>query len=163
MYRRRTARVLVVDAVDRVLLLRYEVRASRTEPDHDVWMTPGGGVHRWESLRKAAARELREEVGLVVAPAALGTPVAYGEGSADLGWAKGRFRDDYFVHRVDTHTVDIAEMEARELTSYAGHRWWRAGELRTTTDSVVPWGLADLLDAVAAGRSERPVRLPWHL
>jgi 8-oxo-dGTP pyrophosphatase MutT (NUDIX family) len=149
-----------VDAADRVLMLRYRLR-----PDDDarwVWMTPGGGVRWWESLRKAAAREVREEVGLVVNPAALGTPVAHAEGFADLGWAKGRFRDDYFLCRVDAYEVDVAAMESLELSHYAGHTWWNVAELRATADNVVPWGLADLLEAIVTGGPAGPIRLPWH-
>jgi len=158
-YRRRTARVLVLDVDDRVLLLCYQF-----SPERRVWLAPGGGVKWWESLRKAAARELREEVGLVVDPAGLGLPVAHAEGYADLGWAKGQFRDDYFAHRVASHEVNTAAMESLERSTYAGHRWWSVDELQATTDDIVPWGLAGLLATLIEGAGEqgRRVRLPWH-
>src|SRR6185369_14816502 len=101
-YARRSARVLLLDGAGRVLLLRY-----RHDPDDPTrgycWMTPGGGVRFGETLRRAASRELHEEVGLAVKASDLGAPVAYTAGYAYLGFAKGRFRDDFFVHRVDRH------------------------------------------------------------
>src|SRR4051812_24176660 len=86
-YVRRAARVLLLDAADRVLLLRFVTNG----PDGSAggWLTPGGGVADDESLPQAAARELLEEVGLVVDPDRLGRPVAVTAGYADLGWASG--------------------------------------------------------------------------
>jgi 8-oxo-dGTP diphosphatase len=46
-----------------ILLLRSSYRRG--------WSLPGGGIARGESARDAAARELREEVGLAVAAASL--------------------------------------------------------------------------------------------
>ena len=67
---RPTARLLVLDPADRVLLF------SATDPRGQVWFTPGGGVHRGESLEAAAVRELAEETGHVRAEADIGPLVA---------------------------------------------------------------------------------------
>ncbi|HWB34731.1 MAG TPA: NUDIX domain-containing protein, partial [Rugosimonospora sp.] len=95
-YRRRSARVLLVDRDDKILL--FANVDPVLAPAGHVWITPGGGVERRESLPVAASRELREETGLHVAPEVLGAPVAYASGYADLSWARGVFRDDYFFH-----------------------------------------------------------------
>lgn len=161
-YRRRAARVLVIDGSGRVLLLRCWTDPAKPELGH-LWYTPGGGVDEGESLAQAAARELREEIGLVVDPADLGDPVAHTSGFADLGWAVGTFRDDFFHHRVDGHDVDTSGMEAHERTGHTGHRWWSPEELAVTTDTVRPFELAALLTALAADpRPRQPHRLPWH-
>ena len=156
---RRSARLLLVDRADRLLLLSFHL-----DPQGIAWCTPGGGVHDGESLRAAAAREIHEEVGLVVDPDALGDPVADTGGYADLGWTAGTFRDDYFFHRVDAHEVDTSRMEevggrhARRLPLVD-----RQAELTTTTETVWPLGLAGLLADLLAGRQAgRPVTLPWH-
>jgi 8-oxo-dGTP pyrophosphatase MutT (NUDIX family) len=161
-YRRRSARVLLLDGADRLLLFRFHF--NRGEPDSGRrWLTPGGGVDEQESLPQAAVRELREETGLVVGPEELGPLVATTSGYADLGWAAGVFRDDFFVHRVSAHKVDVSGLEAREQTQITGHRWWTAEELSSTTEIVHPFGLAALMADLLAGRiPEEPVRLPWH-
>ena len=57
------AQVLAVDSADRVLLQR-----SR---DSGLWELPAGAAEPGDSFRSAAARELLEETGLVVAEADL--------------------------------------------------------------------------------------------
>ncbi len=54
---RRSARALLIDASQRVLLMRYQ------PADGAIWATPGGGVEAGESYRRALRRELAEEVG----------------------------------------------------------------------------------------------------
>jgi len=161
-YRRRSARVLVVDRDGRTLLLRFLVDGADAGCGHG-WITPGGGVHEGESLRDAAARELREEIGLAVHPADLGEPVAHSAGHADLGWARGLFRDDFFLLRIGGHDVDVSRMEARERTDHAGHRWWPLDDLASTAETVYPLGLAALMAGILAdGVPRRSVELPWH-
>jgi ADP-ribose pyrophosphatase YjhB (NUDIX family) len=55
--------VLFTDGVGRVLIC---------EPTYkEVWEAPGGAVEEGESPREAAAREVKEELGLVVEPGRL--------------------------------------------------------------------------------------------
>jgi len=157
LYRRRSARVLLTDRADRVLLLHFRDRSGH------IWLTPGGGVQDGEPLNEAAARELAEEVGLRVPAAELREPVAYSSGYARFSWAEGIFRDDFFHHRVDGHEIDTSGMEELEAGQHAGHRWWSVDELRTTAETVYPLGLSDLVAELVAGRvPAAPVELPWH-
>jgi 8-oxo-dGTP pyrophosphatase MutT (NUDIX family) len=163
-YARRSARVLLVDAAERVLLFRArsDLRLPATE-DNICWFTPGGGVESGETLAVAAARELQEETGLATSPQALGDPVAWAEGEVHLGGESGRFRDDFFSLRVDSHDVDMSGFQPGEATVILDHRWWTVPELRAARHPVYPFGLADLLtDLATDGRPPSPVRLPWH-
>jgi 8-oxo-dGTP pyrophosphatase MutT (NUDIX family) len=161
-YRRRTARVLLLDNADRLLLFRG-YRNSDEPARGYCWWTPGGGVDKGESLLQAAVRELREETGLVVEPEKLGEVIAETSGYADLGWAKGVFRDDFFFLRVDKHDVDTSGFEELERAQITAHRWWTLDELAAPSDPVYPLEVEPLLKALAAGRiPAEPVRLPWH-
>lgn len=58
--RHRISAGMIIERAGRVLLVRH------TKPrTYDFWVAPGGGVEGTESLREAACREVREEVGLL--------------------------------------------------------------------------------------------------
>lgn len=160
-YARRSARVLLLDSADRILLLRC--LADSADPSSGrMWYTPGGGVEAGEDLVTAAARELREEIGLTVAAGDL-HPVAFTGGHAEFRWASGVFRDDFFFCRVDSHEVDTAGLTDLERGTFLGHRWWTVPELAGTDEVVYPYGLVPLLTDLLAGRHPTtPVELPWH-
>jgi 8-oxo-dGTP pyrophosphatase MutT (NUDIX family) len=120
-YVRHSARVLLIDAADRLLLIRSLLVAGQPDRGH-AWFTPGGGIEPGEDLTEAAARELHEEIGLYADPADF-RHVAYTTGYADLGWAKGLFRDDFLLHRISSHEVDVTGQTDLERSHYAGHHW----------------------------------------
>ncbi len=69
---REGARVLVVDAQARMLVLRGH---DPHQTERSWWFTPGGGIEAGESAREAAVRELAEETGIRCAPEDLVGPV----------------------------------------------------------------------------------------
>jgi 8-oxo-dGTP pyrophosphatase MutT (NUDIX family) len=161
-YRRVSARVLLLDGSDHLLLFRSYLDHKRPRLGH-YWLTPGGGVEDGELLHHAAARELREETGLSVAPDDLGPRIAHTSGYADLGWARGTFLDVFFLHRVTTHEVDVSGFQELERKSTIGYRWWSLDELASSSETVYPFGLVPLLTEVLAARiPSESVELPWH-
>ena len=131
MRRRRTARVLVFDAAGRVLLIRCVV--MRAEGEFCFWLTPGGEIEAGESPAEAAARELREELGL---EAPVMGPV-YGE--ATRFEHQGEMRDNldfYFVARCAKTDPKLLGVTSDEIEIMREIRWWTAEEIEAAVAGV---------------------------
>jgi 8-oxo-dGTP pyrophosphatase MutT (NUDIX family) len=155
---RPTARILVAGPEGRVLLF------SAREPDGERWwFTPGGGVHRGETVRAAAVRELFEETGFAVTEAGLG-PVVATSSSLWLAEEEGKpflGAHSFFFTRVADAKLNTDGQEDLERSMITGHCWWSVADLRAATERIAPLGLADLVHRLLRGDiPERPVRLP---
>jgi 8-oxo-dGTP pyrophosphatase MutT (NUDIX family) len=139
---RRAGRVLPIDPRGRVLLL---FGFDPADPSHPFWFTVGGGAEPGESFAEAAARELREEVGIVADAAALGEPVW--QRIADYGFAGMRFRqkEEYFLLHVDSPAVSMDGMDLLERQTVTAYRWWGADELESAAEPVKPAELPALV------------------
>ena len=61
-----SARALLIDPDDRVLLIKLDIGRAFGE-NRAIWLTPGGSLHPGESHEDALLREIREETGLTLA------------------------------------------------------------------------------------------------
>jgi 8-oxo-dGTP pyrophosphatase MutT (NUDIX family) len=124
--RRNTARVLPVDPEGRVLLLHGW---DPLRPRDPFWFTIGGAVEHGETLREAAARELREEAGITVDPELLGEPFA--TAPIDFWWAGMHFDQDqtFYAIAMGDAAVSFAGQEALERATIDRHGWLRPEEL----------------------------------
>lgn len=139
---RRAARILLLDAADRLLMFRGHDPAR---PEWHYWFTVGGGLDDGESPVEGALRELREETGLHLDPHGLG-PVVWHETTEfpfDGLWY--RQEQDFFVVRVDSWDVRLDGLDVVERQSIDGHRWWTLDELTTTQERFYPVELPTLL------------------
>jgi 8-oxo-dGTP pyrophosphatase MutT (NUDIX family) len=156
---RPTARLIVLDPLDRVLLF------SSVDPDGRTWwFTPGGGVRRGETLAAAAVREMAEETGYACAESGLGPVVATSAGTWPSAEDGKRFfaADSFFLLRVADPAISTDGQEELERSVITGHRWWTVDELRRSSAEVFPVGLGDLVSTLLTdGAPERPARLPF--
>jgi 8-oxo-dGTP pyrophosphatase MutT (NUDIX family) len=143
---RRAARVLLVDAAWRVLMLRGHDPAR---PHHRYWFTVGGGLNAGETPAEGAVRELREETGLRVDLDAVGEPVFHDVTEFPFDGRWYRQEQEFFLVRVDSWEVDFAGHDEIERATVDAHRWWSVEELRATDERYYPPGLPDLLTALA--------------
>lgn len=146
--RRFSARVLVIDAQDRVLLLRG---GDPARPEKVIWHTPGGGIEPGEDAAAAARRELVEETGLVAG--AVDGPVWRRRLQFSFDQQQYDQSETFFVVRVDHHEVDSSGHSDLERRYLSGHRWWSVAELRATDELVAPPDMADRLDDLLCGRT----------
>jgi 8-oxo-dGTP pyrophosphatase MutT (NUDIX family) len=139
---RRAGRVLPIDPRGRVLLL---FGFDPADPGHPFWFTVGGGADPGESFAEAAARELREEVGIAADVSELGDPVW--QRIADYGFAGMRFRqkEEYFLLRVESSAVSLDGMDHLERQTVAAYRWLSLDELESLAEPVKPAELPSLL------------------
>lgn len=142
---RRAARVLLVNADDRVLLF---AGFDPARPEHRYWLTPGGGLAPDESPAAGAARELAEETGLRLTPAELGEPVWQDKIEYPFDGVWYRQEQEFFLVRVPSWEVDTAGFDDVERASVTGHRWWSAAELAASDELHYPVDLVAILSRV---------------
>lgn len=151
---RLSAKGFVVDPDGRLLLLHC---VDPARPDVRWWELPGGGVEAGEDEVSALVRELLEETGLEVDPAAVGP----------LLWTQ----DSTFQHRGRRHVARCHGRVVRagsgpcspptltdeERDTILGQRWWTDAELAAATERFFPRELPDLAVRVLAGtRVDQP-------
>lgn len=147
---RAAARVIALDDHDQVLLLRYEENGG-------FWATPGG-ANDGQDDGTALRRELGEELGVKGTAVALRGLVAERSTDHPVGDIVVRQVERY--HLIRLTDTDIDPTRATQPDTIRGHRWWTLAELRSTSETVYPMGLADLIATVAAaGVPEHPVVL----
>lgn len=139
---RRAARVMLVDAADRILLLRG---GDPARPGLRWWFTPGGGLEHAESPAEGAARELYEETGLRVDPADLGEPRWHQVTHFSYDTRDYRQEQDFFLFRVPQWQVDTAGFDADEKLTIDEHRWFSVDEIEASDELIYPEELAGLL------------------
>jgi 8-oxo-dGTP pyrophosphatase MutT (NUDIX family) len=149
MRERQTARVLLLDPDDRILLMKGRLPFDPAAPA--VWFTVGGGAEPGESVFETAAREIIEETGLT--DAQLGPVVWYAEALLyDRKRRPVHFKERFVVARTAGGSLSQAGWQPLEREFVEDLRWWTLGELVLTDETVYPEGLAELLADVLAGR-----------
>jgi len=158
---RASARAIILDEDDRILLCRFEF--PRDGRQFVVWATPGGGIEPGESVLAALRRELREEVGLGISA---DPPHIWHQELVRPGYPAAGYDgavNDYFLVRVPAFTprgsLSDEELAAENVT---GLRWWALAEIvgYQGTDRFGPRNLALLLTTLLReGPPAEPLRL----
>ena len=149
MRNRPSARILVIDEQNRILLFRFSFREG-TLAGTVFWATPGGALEDGESYEEAAKRELFEETGIRVE--FLDNPITdrqftmlLPDGEEVLAQEKiFLVRTNNYLPNTENHT-----QEEREIIS--SHKWWTIDELQMASEKIYP----EDLFAILIGLSER--------
>jgi ADP-ribose pyrophosphatase YjhB (NUDIX family) len=161
---RHSARAIILDEDDRVLLCRFALPHPVVPAGAlAVWAAPGGGIEPGEDGRSALRRELLEETGLVTVadPPHVWHQVVV---AADIAPGRDGIVNDYFLVRT-THFEPRGEFSDERLATdenLTAFRWWQLSEItgHTGTDLFSPRDLATpLADLLTSGAPAEPVTL----
>ena len=150
---RPTVRVLLLDAADRLLLLR-----NVDESGAGFWCPAGGGIEPGETAEAAARRELHEETGL--RDAVLGPVVGHRRSVVSWDGVAYDCHEVWFVVRVISHVVDVSGFTEEERAEITDLRWWTPAELARADERLVPRDLAALVQRLI---TDGPPDLPLAL
>jgi 8-oxo-dGTP diphosphatase len=139
MRERATARVLLLDPNDRILLMKGRLPSAPGAPG--VWFTVGGGIEPGEGLEAAARREILEETGFAARDIG---PVLWRSEQTHHD-RKGRpilIREAFMVARCDGSEPSREGWVALEREFVDDIRWWTLAELEACAEPVYPPDLA---------------------
>lgn len=158
---RRTARLIVLDPADRLLLLQYQA-AVASDPagaaPRAFWYTPGGGVDPGETPEQAALRELDEEVG--IRNVTLGPCVATCTALRDRFIKASHCQERYYLVRAPSDRIDTSRLAETDLDPVLDVRWWNIDDFAARREFLIPMTVIGLARRIIAGDIPRaPVDL----
>lgn len=135
---RRSARIIVLDPDERVLLFRFDV-----EGRPPFWVTTGGECEEGESFEEAARRELFEETGIDAEP---GPQIA--RTTPQFVTVEGepvQADERYFLLHVSDTAVATGGHTPLERKVMTRHRWFTLPELDDWPEAVFPEHLGTII------------------
>lgn len=146
--KRPSARLLVLDHQERVLLFRFRFDTGPLAGTA-YWATPGGGLDEGESFAEAARRELAEETGI---DADVGEAIAVRHTRFSLSTGEMVDAEEhYFLVRTDGE-IDISRNpDPVERAFISEAKWWARDEIAASAEAIFP----ENIFAMIAGEAPR--------
>ena len=142
MRERPSARLLVIDPQDRILLFRFRFDSGPLAGTA-YWATPGGGLNDGETYTEAARRELMEETGI---DTDVGDVIVVRQTSFMLSTGEIVSAEEHYFLVRTSGSIDIGgNPDPVERAFIAEARWWASGELAVNGEPVFPENIAEML------------------
>jgi 8-oxo-dGTP diphosphatase len=128
---------MLFDETSAVLLIRFVV--VRADGEFHFWALPGGEIEVGETEIEAAARELREELGIGVK---VEGPVYR---DANQFWHRGEMQDNVdFLFRAECGREEprLIGFTSDEKEIMREIRWWSEAEIEASEERIFPVNLA---------------------
>ena len=129
---------MLFDERGAILLIRFVV--MRPAGEFVFWALPGGEIEAGETEIEAAAREVREELGLELTVAG---PVYR---DSNQFWHQGEMQDNVdFLFRAESRHEEpqLMGVTADEKEIMQGIRWWSEAEIEASEERIFPANLAE--------------------
>jgi 8-oxo-dGTP diphosphatase len=161
---RHTARLIVLDPNQRLLLIRFQDstihKPDGTPSSEPFWATVGGEIEGGETFRQALIRELKEETGLTEDDAQISRCIWHGEHELKFGGEMVHFHEQFALARVRQCEIRMEGMTEYEHQVCRGHKWWTLPEIRTSREKIYPPNLAALVEPILRGALPvKPMRI----
>jgi 8-oxo-dGTP pyrophosphatase MutT (NUDIX family) len=155
---RHTARLLILDPADRLLMISYAAPHDLEPGRRTFWFTPGGGIEPGESAEQAALREMEEEVGLTGLP--LLGEVARRSALNDMFLRAALCHERYFLVRATSDAFDTSRLAETDQDPVHAVRWWEIDALLMSDEIIIPRAILTVArQAVLTGPPARPVEI----
>lgn len=157
---RNTARILLLNERDRLLLFKMEdirVTSKHNPRGEPVWFPPGGGVEGNETFQEAAKRELWEETGLKE-QVKWGPLVWIRNVNLFVNKKETHFVEYYYFARTTGTRISMEHFTDTEKGNYRNHYWWSLDELQISKELIFPKQIVKQLPPLLQGKfPESPV------
>ncbi|MFM9864320.1 MAG: NUDIX hydrolase [Micropepsaceae bacterium] len=159
MRERNTARAVMLDPQDRVLLFEFHLKAGMIGKDaRRFWATPGGEIEPGEDVHDAIRREVAEETG--IEGCTFGPELWFGSNQLTFNGVPTKTLERFFVVRSPAAALSSANWTALEKEVMRAHRWWTVDELIATAETIFPPRFGYLVDAFLKNGSQPRQEIP---
>jgi ADP-ribose pyrophosphatase YjhB (NUDIX family) len=140
---------MLFDEGGAILLVRFVV--PREEGEFVFWALPGGEIEVGETEMEAAAREVREELGMELK---VSGPVYC---DSNQFWHQGEMQDNVdflFLAECGREEPRLVGVTVDEREIMKEIRWWSAAEVEASEERIFPVNLAERMREMSAGRGD---------
>lgn len=156
---RRTARAILMDPQDRVLLFEFHLPAGFiADAPRTFWATPGGAIEEGEDVLTALRRELDEETGIQGYD--VGPELFHGSNELVIKGVPNRLFERFFLVRSPLASLGTTAWTEVEKQVMRRHKWWPISELKPTTETVFPHRLGYWIETVLRQGTAEPREIP---